>query len=299
MLVPSPKNKLNRREALLLAAAVLPLRAADRTKPKGPLLCVLSDALTGVWYAQIGEIVSQLGYDGVDFTMSPGGAIEPSQSPVDEVRAFESVHGAGLECPIATTKFISPNEPWARNVIALAGRTGVGLVRCGLKRTNANRNTRQDAFGLAYFGRQYETTVLIEAGAGGRYSPSEAHQLTASADSAWTGMAINSDCFAEGSGIETAEIEAALPFVKAAVVSDFVMKADTRDPKPLGKGSVDFAHMFAVLAKANFRGPITVERYYKTSDEPGMLTKDAEFIREQIRAAYHPDHRPAAASASP
>jgi len=31
-----------------------------------------------------------------------------------------------------------------------------------------------------------------------------------------------------------------------------------------------------------------VERHYKTPDEPGMLAKDAEFIRGQIRAAWRP-----------
>jgi len=289
---PSPKSRLSRRQALLLAAAVLPLRA-ERIKPKGPILCVLSDALTGVWYAQIGEIVQQLGYDGVDFTMMRGGAVEPDKSPVDEVRAFESVHGAGLECPIATTILVSPNEPWARNLLALAGMTGVGLIRCGLKRSNASVSTHQNAFGLAYFAHEYKTTVLVEAGSGGLYSPADARQLIASLDPQSSGLALNSDCFAETSGITAGEIEAALPFVRAAVVSDFVTKDGVRESKPLGTGSVDFARMFGTLAKADFRGPITVERHYKTPDEPGMLTKDAEFMREQMRAAWPPTRQPA------
>jgi sugar phosphate isomerase/epimerase len=283
MWAPSPKSKLSRRQALLLAAAALPV-CAERTKPKGPILCVLSDALTGVWYAQIGEIVEQLGYDGVDFTLMHGGAVEPDKSPVDEVRAFESVHGAGLECPIATTILRSPNEPWGRNLLALAGMTGVTLIRCGLKRSNASMSTRQDLFALAYFAHQYKTAVLVEAGSGGGlYSPDEAHQLIANLDPQSTGLALNSDCFSGGE-----EIEAALPYVRAVVVSDFVTKDGVREFKPLGKGSVDFGSMFKALAKAGFRGPITVERHYKTPDEPGMLAKDAEFIRGQIRAAWRP-----------
>jgi len=280
---------VSRREALLLAAATVPL-FAQRTKPKGPILCVLSDALTGVWYAQIGEIVKQLGFDGVDFTMMPGGGVEPSQAPVDEVRAFESVHGSGLECPIATTRLTSPNEPWARTLLALAGRTGVGLIRSGLKKTNASMSTRQDVFGLAYFGKEYETAVLVEAGSGGLYSPADAQQLIANIDPKWTGLALNSDCFAENADIAPAEIEAALPTVKAVVVSDFVLKNGAREAKPLGKGSVDFQRMFGMLARAGFHGPITVERQYKTPDEPGVLAKDAEFIRGQIRAATQPGH---------
>jgi L-ribulose-5-phosphate 3-epimerase len=283
----SPKNKLSRR-TLLLGAAALPA-LAQKPKSKGPVLCVLSDALTGVWYAQIGEIVKQLGYDGVDFTMMPGGAVEPSQSPVDEVRAFESVHGSGLECPIATTRVLSPNEPWARNLLALAGRTGVGLIRCGLKRSNATMSTRQDVFGLAYFGHEYETAVLVEAGSGGgRYSPADALDLLSKLDPQWSGLALNSDCFAANAGIDDAEIQACLPRVRAAVVSDFVPKESARDWKPLGKGSVDFTRMFTVLAKGGFRGPITVERQYKTADEPGNLAKDAEFMRAQIHAAWTP-----------
>jgi sugar phosphate isomerase/epimerase len=293
MWVRSPKSKLSRREALLLGAAALPL-CAERTKAKGPILCVLSDALTGVWYAQIGEIVQQLGFDGVDFTMMRGGAVEPDKSPVDEVRAFESVHGSGLECPIATTILRSPNEPWARNLLALAGMTGVTLIRIGIKRSNASISVRQDLFGLAYFAHEYKTAALVEAGSGGGlYSPADAHQLISNLgignlDPQSTGLALNSDCFAEGPGISSEEIEAALPAVRAVVVSDFVTKDGAREFKPLGKGSVDFGTMFKTLSKAGFRGPITVERHYKTPDEPGMLAKDAEFIRGQIRAAWRP-----------
>jgi sugar phosphate isomerase/epimerase len=288
MWAPSPKSKLSRRQALLLGAAALPV-LAERTKPKGPILCVLSDALTGVWYAQIGEIVQQLGYDGVDFTMMHGGAVEPDKSPVDEVRAFESVHGAGLECPIATTILRSPNEPWGRNLLALAGMTGVTLIRCGLKRSNASMSTRQDLFGLAYFAHQYKTAVLVEAGSGGGlYSPADAHQLISNLDPQSAGLALNSDCFAGGQEIPGEEIEAALPYVRAVVVSDFVTKDGAREWKPLGKGSVDFPRLFAALAKAGFCGPITVERHYQTPDEPGMLAKDAEFIQGQIRTAWRP-----------
>jgi sugar phosphate isomerase/epimerase len=162
--------------------------------------------------------------------------------------------------------------------------TGVTHVRCGLKRSNASISVRQDLFGLAYFAHQYKTAVLVEAGSGGGlYSPADAHQLISNLDPQSTGLALNSDCFAEST-----EIEAALPYVRAVVVSDFVTKDGVREWKPLGKGSVDFTRMFATLAKAGFRGPITVERHYKTPDEPGMLAKDAEFIRGQIRTAWRP-----------
>ena len=114
MWVRSPRSKLSRREALLIGCGRCCLCSGSRLNPDQAewirFFAFSPMHLTGVWYAQIGEIVNQLGFDGVDFTMMPGGGVEPSKAPVDEVRAFESVHGAGLECPIATTALISPKR---------------------------------------------------------------------------------------------------------------------------------------------------------------------------------------------
>jgi sugar phosphate isomerase/epimerase len=256
------------------------------------MICVLSKALTGVWYAEIGEIVKQLGFEGVDFTMMHGGMVEPSDAPVDEVRALESVHGAGLQAPIMTTALISPAEPWCRTLLALAGRTGVGLFKAGFNRTNATPLTRREAFGLAYVGKEYEIGLNVIAGSGANHSNLypilDAQALIDGLDPQWSGLALHAECFASTNAASEGDLRTALPQVKSVIVADFAVRAGTaaKEWKPLGQGSVDFDRMFHRLAGAGFVGPITVERDYKTSDEPGALGRDAEFVRKHIAAAY-------------
>ncbi len=276
---------MTRREALGILAAA-PAVAQKPPKLKVPSLCVLSKALTGVGYAEMGEIVKQLGFDGIDITVMPGGLVEPSLAPVDEVRAFESIHGSGLEAPVVTTGLTTPYDPWCRTVLALAGRTGVGLAKCGLNRSNLAAQSRREAAGLVYAGREYKIAVLVIAGASGvEMSLQDARSFLAVLDPEWSGLALRSNVFAEGSGVTDDQIRGSLSQVKAVIASDFA-EGRTREPRPLGQGSVDFSRMFGLLARAGFSGPVTVERAYKTSDEPGALAKDAEFARKQIQTAY-------------
>src|SRR5580704_6295574 len=71
-----------------------------------PLICVYSGCLAKIPYFQLSEIVGQMGYDGVDLTVMPGGHVDPSKYMVDLDRAFQTFQDAGLELPMVTTSFI-------------------------------------------------------------------------------------------------------------------------------------------------------------------------------------------------
>ncbi len=278
---------ISRREAVgMLGFGALPL-LAEPAKPKRPLVCVLSSALTGVGYAEISEIVKQLGFDGVDVTMMRGGMVEPSLAPVDEVRALESIHGAGLAAPIVTSALRSAGDPWSRTLLALAGRTGVGLCKVGLDRSGMASGLRREAAGLANMGREYRIAVLVQAGAGGDMSRmlslSDARVVLAGADPAWSGLCLHADVFAAGSLVTDTELRDALPLVKAVTLADHTVGGE---PKPLGQGLVDFDKLFTFLGRADFAGPVTVDRTYRTNDEPGALTKDCDFVKKRLEAAY-------------
>ncbi len=265
----------SRREAIkLLGFGALPL-FGQTAKPKRPTVCVLSSALTGVWYAEIGEIVKQLGFDGVDITMMRGGMVEPQLAPVDEVRALESIHGAGLAAPIVTTALRTPADPWCRTLLALAGRTGVGLAKIGPA-------PRRETTGLAYVGREYSIAVLVQAGGAGQMTLADARTMLADIDPVWSGICLHARVFAPGSEVSDDDVRDAMPQVKAVTIADH----NAQGPKPLGQGTVNFDKMFGLLARVGFSGPLTVERTYKTPDEPGALTRDAEFVKKHVDAGY-------------
>ena len=264
---------------LLYSAGTLRAQVTNKTnpgKPKLPSLCISATALAGVGYAEIGDIVKQLGFDGVDITVMPGGLVEPQLAPVDEVRAFESIHGAGLDSPIITTALMTPYEPWCRTVLALAGRTGVSLATLGFNRANYSIQTKRDLFALTSIGREYKIGVTINAGAGqSAFDIAHAETLLSGIDTQWAGINLHSDV----SEIPNRDI---LAQVKAVSLAD----SDGKEPRPLGKGTTDFGKLFGALATAGFAGPITVYRKYKTADGPGAIGRDCEFARKQIQLAY-------------
>ncbi len=262
--------------ALLVAARA---SAQKPAKLKRPIVCVSSQALSGVGYAEMGEIVKQIGFDGVDITVMPGGLVEPQQAPVDEVRALESIHGAGLEAPTITTALTTPYDPWSRTVLALAGRTGVGLFKCGPR-----LRTKRDSTALALEGREYKIGLCVPVGSrSGALDLAAGRELIAGLEPDWSGLCLDADCFDPNAGLSDELIRGAMPQVKA--ISLFDEAGVTA--QPLGKGAIAFDRLFGALARANFTGPITIHREYKTPDEPGALHRDLEFVRKQIDAAYH------------
>jgi sugar phosphate isomerase/epimerase len=267
---------MTRRQALALFASALP--AAGLAKPKLPLVCVSSQALAGVGYAEMGEIVKQIGFDGVDITVMPGGLVEPQQAPVDEVRALESIHGAGLEAPIITTALTTPFDPWSRTVLALAGRTGVGLFKSGVR-----LQSKRDVMGLVVAGREYKIALTIPVGSEeGQMGIASAQALLTGVDPEWCGLSLDASCFLPGAGMSDEKIGEAMGQVKAVAIAD----SAAGSARPLGKGDVAFDRLFAILARTGFSGPITVARKYKTSDEPGALSRDLEFVRQRMQVAY-------------
>jgi sugar phosphate isomerase/epimerase len=206
--------------------------------------------------------------------MMRGGIVEPQLAPVDEVRALESIHGAGLAAPIVTTALRTPADPWCRTLLALAGRTGVGLAKIGPA-------PRREVAGLAYVGREYSIAVLVQAGGSGM-TLADTRTTLADIDPAWSGICLHARVFAPGSDVSDDELRDAMPQVKAVTIADH----NAQGPKPLGQGTVNFDKMFALLSRVGFSGPLSVERTYKTPDEPGALTRDAEFVKKHLEAAY-------------
>ena len=282
--------KQTRREVLrsLAGAAVGTGLISAAEKPQQPVLCVYSGSMMQVGYPELGEIVSQLGFDGVDLTVLPGGHVEPRMAPVDLVRAIESIKGANLSVPIITTSLASPAEPWCRTVLALPARSGVGIFKCAQPRRAAGMQMRRDLFGLAYIGHEYGISMAIPTGEPNAFPLDLAQRLVSELAANGAGLSLSAQLFFGPSALDEETLNGLLPNVKAVTVFDFVVGTDhSYEWKPLGEGSVNFERMFKALAVAHFNGPVTVKRLYAAKDEPGAMAKDAEFIKKHFSVFKH------------
>src|SRR5262245_4771582 len=133
---------ISRRE-LLAIATVAPALAQDaagprvarpRTPPKPrstPAVCLYSQHLIKVEYESLGMILKDMGFDGCNLAVIPGGHVPPDKANSDLMRAIEAVAGVGLDVPILTTSANSAMDMAGRQVLAIAGFMQIPLVRSG------------------------------------------------------------------------------------------------------------------------------------------------------------------------
>ncbi len=299
---------MNRRTAIKTLGAVasgiaahaqvpLPPPTANRTSP---LICVYSGNLAKVPYAMLGDIAGQIGYEGVDLTVFPGGHVNPFIANVDMVRAVEAIRGSNLEVPMISTELTSTTNPAAYAVLALAYQGAVKMFRTGYwpLTTAASRqqriaDTRRDIAGLVMLGRRCSMEAMIpnRAGAYVTHSVSEAESLIAEMDPRWTGLYLDVAAALADAGPDgwPAAMKAALPRAKAVAISDFRPKpgnSGETEPCPLGQGTVDWSKAFSMLADARFTGPLSIHMDYAAKDAPNAAHNDLEFVRKHVQQAY-------------
>jgi hypothetical protein len=268
----------SRRRFVGACAAAATAHAQTRPAPQartGPVLCLDSRLLLDVDYSQLGTMLNGLGFDGCDLLVEAGGTVDPAQSPVDMVRAVEVVTGSGLEVPVITTAFLNINEPWARNVLALCGRSGVLYFRTGYSRDPDRMAQRpNDVAGLMSYGRAAGMALALPYPA--------AEPLIRGFDPAWVGYDFDPS---QGS------VQAALPRIRAIVLRDVRKDGDRIVPCPLGEGTVDWPGVFGALAHARFSGPLTVRVTYPANDRLDAIRRDLAFARKQLDTAYQEELR--------
>ena len=300
---------MHRRNVLkCLAGAAVGSRLSAQNAPQPqqqqrtpPPVIVYSQNLVEIEYPELGDIVQQMGFDGVDLSIRPGGHVEPRLANVDLVRAFEVMSGNGLIVPVVTTNITSPGDRTAVPVIALAGMSGAKAFRTGNWPYNNAPSIPQrlgevqrDLATLSAIGRQYTIAAAFYNSTGDNVgaSLSDVQRVIEPLDPAWTGyyFDIANAVSQNAAGGWEAALKLVLPRLKAVSLQDFVW--DTKDGKrqmtrcALGQGIVEWTKFFQLLAQANYSGPVTVEIGYATKAMPSALVKDLQFARKQVGAAW-------------
>jgi sugar phosphate isomerase/epimerase len=271
---------MTRRQALALLGAAIPARAATPV----PALCLFSGSVQGLEYSELPLIAKDLGFDGVDLTVRPGGHVEPRLSNVDLVRAIEEVRGPGLEVPVITTALTSPYDPTVLPVVAIAGHTQVTLFTAGFFRAQ-NPNYKRDIAGLISIGSHYGMAVALHnyTGEDAGETSWDAVDLVNGFDPKWSGLYF--DPIHAGARWET-ELRRNLPRLRSVALKDFELVDGYAKPCPLGQGMVDWTKFFSILAQARYYGPLSLKMDYRPKDETGSLKKDCAFAHEKIKIAY-------------
>lgn len=119
-----------------MAGVALGLPHINPAGPAGPAASdrkffVFSRHLQWLGYEEMARTAAEIGFDGVDLTVRPGGHVLPENVESDLPRAVEAIRKHGLIADTITTAITSVNDPGAEDIINTAAQLGIKQYRCG------------------------------------------------------------------------------------------------------------------------------------------------------------------------
>jgi sugar phosphate isomerase/epimerase len=299
------------------AAVASPVRALpSQDRPTGPAaaprgafagkLCFFTKPLPEMDWRRLSRSVKQLGFDGLDLTVRPGGHVLPERAAEDLPRAVATAREEGLDVPMITTALTSADDPAARPILSTAGKLGIPYFKVGYY-LYEHEDVRGE---LARAGWDFRRLVELATDCGvqaGFHNHSEyvgaavwdAATFIEPLDAKWAGYYFDArHAVAEGgAGAWKTAVHFVKSRLKMMAIKDFSWVKTApgwQDANcPLGEGMVDWKYVLGGLAPG-FQGPISLHMEYEV---PGATTEERErnilaatardlaFLKEGVRAA--------------
>lgn len=270
---------------------------------KGPWVCVFSKHVQFLGYPELGKTCRELGLDGVDLTVRPGGHVLPENVARDLPRAVEAVRSEGLDVPMITTRLFKGDDPEARPILEAAAKLGIPYFRIGGQQYDERGNPLDE---LPKFREEVRSlnALAVEYGiTAGYHNHSGYYNVGAPLwDLHLILKEIGSDRLGSNFDVGHAVAEGAFgawqinarlmaPYVKMMAVKDFVWENGKPRWVPLGQGHVQTAAFLKIFREAGFAGPMSLHFEYKTASRDALLEeirKTAVTLREAMKQAGYP-----------
>ncbi len=228
-------------------------------------------------YGEMAAAARDIGFDGLDLTVRPGGHVFPENVQRDLPRAVEAIHKAGLEAKMMTTAIDNVDDPQNRQVLETAAELGIQHYR-----TNWVRYPEEGPLpkALLDFQPQFKALARFNADLGlqGAYQNHAGPYVGSSMWEVWTLIEMADP---EGLGsqydIRHATVEGGLSWptglrlihsrIKSIVLKDFIWRQNDQgrwrvQNVPLGEGMVDFKQYFSLLKEYGIQVPVSLHLEY-------------------------------------
>jgi sugar phosphate isomerase/epimerase len=264
--------------------------AASSEKRKNKL-CAFTKHLQGLSHDQIADIAAQVGLDGIEAPVRPGGHVEPERVEEDLPKLVEALKKRGLELTIMTSGINQVSEEQhTEKVLRTAAKLGVRQYRMLYFKYDLKQpilpqidEWRPKIKDLVQLSNEIGIQPLLQNHSGKDYFGAPV----------WDAFSIMKDFkpaeFSFAFDIYHATVEGGLSWpLDLALVGDHLGAVYFKDPKwigrgkaegvPLGEGqaSPDFAK---TLLKRNFTGAVSLHTEYMKGD-----TKDPAFVKASVEA---------------
>lgn len=290
-------------------AAVSPrdLVAAEDPGFRGTL-CFFSKHLPRHDARGLARALKPLGFAGIDLTVRPKGHIEPGRVVQDLPPFVAAIREEGLAVPMITTDLKSDADPAARPTFETAASLRIPYLKPGYY-SYAFVDVRKE---LDAVGRQLRSLAAIAARTGVQIG---FHNHSSNIGGGVWDIVSNMDTLdpkvvgyyfdprhavAEGGSVGwRSAFNVAAPRLFMIALKDFVWEKSGSGWRildvPMGQGMVNWKLFFSMLAKIDFRGPVSLHLEYAVPGatpeaiDQNMLAaaaQDLAFVKKQLAEAY-------------
>ncbi|MDO8928879.1 MAG: TIM barrel protein, partial [Bacteroidota bacterium] len=107
-------------------------------------ICAFTKCLQFLTFDEMGEVLAQLGFDGADMPVRPGGQVEPAEVKPGLPLAVKTLQKYGMEIPMIVTAITDPADPISITTLQVAADSGIKYYRTGWLKYNESKTIRQN-----------------------------------------------------------------------------------------------------------------------------------------------------------
>lgn len=253
-------------------------------------------------YEDMAAAAKEMGFDGLDLTVRPGGHVEPEQVSTDLPKAVQAMEKYGLPAKLMTTAIDNAEDPVNRKVLETAAGLGFQLYRTNWLRYDDKillpeqlQTFQQQMNTLAEFNQQLGLEGAYQNHSGLLVGASlwEVWKLIEKADPAGLGSQYDiRHATVKGGNSWENGLRLIHPRIKTIVLKDFIWEKGKEGWNirnvPLGEGMVDFTKFFQLLREYKIKVPVSLHLEYELGGAQHGRP-EIEMAPEEVFAAMRRD----------
>lgn len=265
-------------------------------------ICVFSKHLQFLGYDEMADAAAEIGFDGVDLAVRPGGHVLPENAEEDLPKAVSAVEKAGLKVPMITTAITDPGDRSSQAVLGAASDRGVRVYRMGYieydfkkgiektlsdKKSLIDKLVQSNEFFHIVGNYQNHDGVNIGAAIWDLWTLFREHS------NEWIGIQYDiRHNIVEGGRSWPVDLQLVYPYIHSLVFKDFKWGQVDGTWRiintPIGEGMVDFPRYLEMVKELRIGGPVSMHFEYPLTDQP-IEDMDPKAAKHQVMAAMKKD----------